>query len=96
MLTGDNSRASQHSPKVFSFRCITLACVILPNGNSHRSVVGVGMFCGILPSLGHTVLGDLKLFVSVDVDVPAVLVLLSPSLSSRPMPPSPARISGLG
>lgn len=92
-------------PSVFSLRCITLAWVMLPNGNSHRSV-GVGIFCGIFPSIGQTVLGDLKLSlggagvagVAGVGGVGGAALDEGPSTSpmSRPMPPRPANNSADG
>lgn len=70
---------------------------MLPKGNSHLSDVGVGMFCGIFPSMGQTVFGDLKLSLggaglgggAVDEDASA-------SPIRRPMPPKPASSSDDG
>lgn len=48
-------------PRVFSRRCITRACVILSNGYSRASIMFGGRVVGSLPSIGHTMLGDLKI-----------------------------------
>jgi hypothetical protein len=45
---------------VFSRLCITLACVMLSNGYSHDASIAFGTCTGNLPSIGHTVLGDLN------------------------------------
>lgn len=81
---------------------MTRACVMLPNGNSHRSV-GVGMFCGILPSMGQTVLGDLKQSRAAGgaggPDAGAGPLVEAPSPASamrRPIPPRFASNSALG
>lgn len=72
---------------------------MLPKGNSQRSVVGVGMFCGIFPSIGHTVFGDLKLSrggAALAAGGSAV-PLVEPSVSiRRPMPSNPANKSAFG
>lgn len=50
---------------MFSRRCITRACVMLSKGNSHTVSMTFGTWTGSLPSIGHTVFGDLNKFLSV-------------------------------
>lgn len=69
---------------------------MLPNGNSHLSA-GVGMFCGILPSIGQTVLGDLKLSrEAACASLPALVDAPSVSAMRRPIPPRFASNSAFG
>lgn len=70
---------------------MTRACVIEPKGNSQRSGAAGGMAWGIFPSMGHTVLGDLKL--SRGGSGGALAAGASASLMSRPMPPRLERSS---
>lgn len=78
---------------------MTLACVMLPKGNSHLSCeLCVGMFCGIFPSIGQTVLGDLKLLVGAGAGGASAVLVDAPSssLRMRPIPLRPARSSAFG
>lgn len=45
---------------IFSRLCITRACVMLSKGYSHDASIVFGTCTGNLPSIGHTVLGDLN------------------------------------